>query len=207
MDTLIIAPRWGGRARDDFYPWLTEQLGLRLPELEVVTLDTPGDGPPTPRAWASALGHALAGLDAAALARTVLLGHSVGGHAMLRAVAGLPPLHRALALVWVAGWWDISRATWDGFGLAWSDIEVWLRLELDDAAVREHAEQVVVLLSDDDPIPASSVEEATAAFQRRLGAEVRQVPGRQHFNAKQEVAVLDAVVGLFDPPLSTPSPR
>ena len=32
MDRLMIAPRWGGRPDDDFYPWLTAQLALRVPE-------------------------------------------------------------------------------------------------------------------------------------------------------------------------------
>ncbi|MCA9549779.1 MAG: alpha/beta hydrolase [Myxococcales bacterium] len=198
MDRLMIAPRWGGRPDDDFYPWLTAQLALRVPEVSVEALSTP-EGPwPSPEAWARRLDAVLGAMPPDALANTVLLGHSVGSHALLHALTRLPPGWEAGALVIVGGWWDIDRENWGDFGIPWAQIQAWLDLSLDDAAVREHARRVVVLLSDDDPVPASPADVAEEAFRRRLGAEVRRVQDRLHFNAKQEPAVLDAVAGLFE---------
>jgi predicted alpha/beta hydrolase family esterase len=198
VDRLIIAPRWGGGPDDDFYPWLMAQLRLRVPGISVEALATPEGAWPRPEAWAARVDAALGALSPAELARTALLGHSVGSHALLHGLTRLPPGHEVGALVIVGGWWDISRASWAGFGIPWARIQAWLDLTLDDDAVRAHVSKVRVLLSDDDPVPDSSAQVAEAAFRRRLGAEVRRVSDRQHFNAKREPAVLDAVAGLFE---------
>jgi hypothetical protein len=65
-----------------------------------------------------------------------------------------------------------------------------------------------VLLSDDDPFTRDA-EETGRRFVSALGAEVQIVPGRRHFNAPEEPAVLAAVLRLLgvDQPEAEPGPR
>jgi predicted alpha/beta hydrolase family esterase len=183
---LVVVPRWGGDAGSDFYPWLFGQPTLQsaFAEVEVVTLPRP-DAPPvdeTVRAVLAALGD-----DARRLERTVVMGHSVGFQAVLRALERLRPPARVRAALGVAGWWTVDRP--------WPTIVPWVEAPIDDAHVRAAAGRIVVLLSDDDPFTADAGA-TRRAFEARLGAEVVVHPGARHFNEKAEPAVLAALTRL-----------
>ncbi|MEM9490529.1 MAG: alpha/beta hydrolase, partial [Myxococcota bacterium] len=154
---------------------------------------------PTPQSWAAAIDPVLGAYSAAQLARSVLVGHSVGSHAILQAIARLPEDVCIGAVVIVAGWWDIDRATWDSFGIPWPDIQRWLDAKLDDQAVRSRTSRIAVLLSDNDPIPASPAEVTAAVYRQRLNATVHIVPERAHFNDAKETAVLTAIAEALAP--------
>lgn len=175
IDRILLVPRWSGTAASDFYPWLARELAPRL-RLEVAPL-RPEPGAPQIEACL----EELAGLDPA---RTLLVGHSVGCQVLMRALARVPDGGRAPALLCVAGWWTVDRP--------WDTLRPWITTPFDHARTAARCDRIEVLLSDDDPF-TSDAEETRRRFIAALGAEVEVVPGRKHFNAAEEPAVLAAI--------------
>lgn len=178
IDRILLVPRWSGTATSDFYPWLERELGARA-RLEVAPL-LPAPGAPEIEACL----EELAGLDPA---RTLLVGHSVGCQVLMRALARLPDGARAPALLLVAGWWTVDEP--------WDTLRPWIETPFDHARAAARCGRIEVLLSDDDPFTRDA-EETRRRFVAALGAEVRIVPGRRHFNAAEEPAVLAAIERL-----------
>ena len=185
---LVIAPRWSGTARSDFYPWLGEQLAADPDRrfAPVDALDLPEPGHPRHATWPPAIAAAL-GRDPAQLAATVLLAHSVGCQAALHALAALPDGARVSALLAVAGWWQVDEP--------WPTIVPWQTQLPDLERVRASVGRILVLLSDDDPFTRDHAGNASL-WRERLGADVVLVPGARHFNAAHEPAVLAALRSL-----------
>ena len=176
---VIVVPRWSGTPNDDWYPWLAEELrGVTVAELP---------DPPTVEAWVAGVTEAV-GTDPYALARTLVIGHSVGCRAVLAALAGLPAGRAVHSVLCVAGWWTLDRP--------WPEIQPFIELEIDLAAARDNCQNLHVLLSTNDPFTAD--HEANAAqWRERLDAAVITVPEAGHFNGKQQPAVLQAARELY----------
>lgn len=195
---LCIIPRWGGGPDRDFYPWLRAQLQSESPTRfdEILSPTMPDPSTPTIAAWVGHIAEVLGPLDArgrAQLARTVLLGHSVGCQALLRYLAGLPDDVHVAGLLCVAGWFSVDRP--------WPSILPWQETPLASERIVQRVPSRVVLLSDNDPFTADHAATA-ATFRQRLDARVIYAPGRQHFNASEEPAVLQALRDHFPLPAS-----
>jgi predicted alpha/beta hydrolase family esterase len=150
----------------------------------VERLALPDPDQPAIDVWVPRIREALGG--EAERARTILLGHSVGCMAAMRALdeAAARPVH---ALVCVAGWWTVDQP--------WPSIRPWIDAPLDTARVRANAPRVRLIVSDNDPF--TSDHRATAArFERELGATTTVVPGGLHFNRPEEPPVLEAISAL-----------
>ena len=182
IDRVLVVPRWSGTAASDFYPWLERELARRAPgvRLEVAPLLPAPDRPEI-----EACLEALADL---APARTLLLGHSVGCQVLLRRLARLPDGVRAPALLCTAGWWTVDRP--------WDTLRPWIETPFEHARAAARCERIEVLLSDDDPFTHDTAETGRV-FAERLGARIQIAPGRRHFNAPEEPAVLEAVLRLI----------
>jgi uncharacterized protein len=99
VDRIVLVPRWAGTGESDFYPWLREHAGVTVTAAPL--LPTPGapEVGPTIDAVLLALGD-----DPEALAATVIVGHSVGVQAAMRALARLGDGRRVRGLLGVTGW-------------------------------------------------------------------------------------------------------
>ena len=196
---LIIIPRWSGTPASDWYPWITAELnavgrvGGRPPYRDgpfdpIIVAAMPIPGLPTIPAWVGRV-RELLGDDPAELARTVIVGHSVGCQAVLRALAELPDGVQVAGAICVAGWfWTDSP--WDSL-IPWIDTP--FDLARAQAAANNH---VVVVLSDNDP-HTSDWRANGAAWQEKLGAEVVLVPGGQHFNGPKYPIILQTLLDHF----------
>lgn len=178
VDRIVLVPRWAGSGESDFYPWLRERVGLTVTTAPL--LPSPGAPgiEPTTEAVLRALGD-----DPDALARTVVMGHSVGAQAAMRALARLDEGRRVRGLLCVAGWWSVD-APW-GALLPWQEPFAFER-------ARAAAASTKVLLSDGDPF-TTDASATGRLFHERLGAEVVVVPGAKHFNATPQPEVLAAL--------------
>jgi predicted alpha/beta hydrolase family esterase len=182
-ERVILVPRLRGRADSDFYPWLARrlrELGWHG-EVETAALRPP-DAPELAATVAGVRGRLGATGRAA---RTVLVGHSVGGQAAMRALAEPGPAVAGLILV--AGWWTLDRP-----GAA---LVPWLETAFDWERTRARAARRIVLLSTDDPYTADTAR-TRRLFEERLGAEVRVHDRAGHFNRSEEPEVLAAVSSL-----------
>ena len=183
VDRVILVPRWNGRGDSDFYPWLTRELaalGWRG-EVETASLRPP-EAPEITATVAAVRGRLGA---AARAARTVLVGHSVGAQAAMRALADSGPPVAGLLLV--AGWWTVDQP--------WPALRKWIEAPFDWQRTRERAGRRLVLLSTDDPFTADAAR-SRRLFEERLAAEVRIHDRAAHFNKSQEPAVLAALSQL-----------
>src|SRR5262245_1014452 len=145
-----------------------------MPEPDEPAIDT----------WVPRIREALGG--EAERARTILLGHSVGGMAAIRALdeAAVRPVD---ALLCVAGWRMVDEP--------WPTLRPWIDTPFDAARVRANARRVRLIVSDNDRF--TSDHRATVAwFERELGATAMVVPGGLHFNGQAEPSVLKAVSAL-----------
>lgn len=183
-DRVILIPRLRGRGDSDFYPWLARRLGELGWRGDVETAPLrPPDAPEMAATIAGVRGRLGAPGRAA---RTVLVGHSVGGQAAMRALAEPGPPVAGLLLV--AGWWNLDRP-----GPA---LMPWLETPFDWQRTRERAARRVVLLSTDDPYTADAAR-TRRLFEDRLAAEVRIHDRAGHFNRSEEPEVLAALAAMI----------
>jgi uncharacterized protein len=189
---LVVVPRWAGTPRSDWYPWLVDDLEARSPRPfdPVVVADMPAPDSPTIRDWVPSV-LATLGRDGAELHRTVVVGHSVGCQAVLRALAELPDGERVAGVLCVAGWlWTDDP---------WETLKPWIDTPFDEARSRLAAgDRIVVMLSDDDP-HTTDWRASTSAWRARLGAAVVLVPGARHFNDERSPIVLQTLLDHFAP--------
>lgn len=182
----MIVPRWAGGPNSDWYPWIRDEL----PQLRVDTLTLPNANAPVIEQCVAAL-EAELGTELAALADTLLVGHSVGCQALMRYLAEQPPSADPDALprlVCVAGWWTVDQP--------WPSIRPWIDTPIALPRLRANAGGVTVLLSDDDPF-TRDVRTNQLTWEQRLDADVRISVGGRHFNGEQEPAVLDLIRTLL----------
>jgi len=184
-ERLIVVHRWAGRPDAAFYPWLRRTLGRRRPRVfdEIRVPVMPHPERPTIDAWVAALSRVV-GRPTSALARTVLLGHSVGAQAVLRWLSTLPPGASVRGVVLVAGWLAVDEP--------WDEIRPWCETPLDIPRIRRATPRIETLLSDDDPFTRDH-EANAAAFREQLGARIEIIEGAGHFNRDEEPSVIDAL--------------
>ena len=122
---VIVVPRWGGTPNDDWYPWIASELR------GVTVLNLPN--PPTVDAWVAGVATEI-GDDPYALARTLVIGHSVGCRAVLAALAKLPSGRAVHSVLCIAGWWQLDEP--------WPEIQPFIDLDIDLGELALPAQQV-----------------------------------------------------------------
>ena len=87
----------------------------------------------------------------------------------------------------VAGWFHLDDP--------WDTIRPWVDAPLDDERARAATSALRVLISNNDRF-TSDYRSTRAAFESRLGASVRVIEGRNHFNDPQQPEVRDELLAL-----------
>ena len=192
---VFIVPRWAGAPHDDWYPWLSDQLRAVAAEdgfdYQIQTLAMPAWDLPVIERAVSYLQEVL---PAHKLNSNVyLVGHSVGCLAILHYLASIakanPNAPQIGGVLCVAGWFSVDSP--------WQDILNWMDAPIDYEAARRLIPQdkLIVLLSDDDPY-TSGYQDNERLWVERLHSQVSILPGRQHFSARLDFDVRDAVRDL-----------
>ncbi len=195
---LVVVPRWSGTPGSDWYPWIVDEIANMRPRPfdPAVVAAMPEPDRPTIQAWVARVREVL-GDDPDELARTVVVGHSVGCQAVLRALAGLTAGRHVDRVVCVAGWFTVDAP--------WSELIPWIETPFDTARCRAAAGRgVTVLLSDDDPHTADWRANGEA-WRGRLGASVVDVSGAQHFNGPRYPSVLQTLLETSSPDQGAPT--
>ena len=175
---IIVIGRWGTRPGRDWYPWFT-RVAARFGKVTVPDMPHPDE--PRVDLWPKEINRVLAELPPAS--SCLLVGHSVGCQAILRALAIKKP-PSLLGAVFVAGWWSVNGA--------WPSLEPWCALDFDVEKARYLLPRSHVLLSSNDPFNPDYHDNARL-WRERLGSEVQIVAGAAHFNRSEEPSVLAAV--------------
>jgi uncharacterized protein len=180
---LLIVPRWAGSAESDFYRWLERELYAQHPGLFREVAFTVLPNPPD---LTGSTQQVLAALQDAP-GETLVMGHSVGFQAAMRAVAALS--EPVAGLFGVAPWWSVDAP--------WPTLLPWIETPFSYQNATKNAAHRQVVLSDNDPY-TSDYQEATRLFTERLSAQTKLVPNAKHFNQAEEPAVLAALIGFAE---------
>jgi len=186
IDRLLLVPRWSGHEDSDCYPWLRRRLVESGFGGELVAAPLQPPDAPELRTTVAAVRERLGSAEQAS--RTLVLGHSLGTQATMRAVAELPEGTHVGALLLLAGWWDVDRP--------WPTIVPWIETPFAWDRTRVAARRCVVLISTNDPFTADAAR-TRRLFEERLGADVRTYEGAGHFNGREEPAVLEVASELL----------
>lgn len=165
--TVFIIHGTGGHPKENWFPWLKEELELLSCRVIVPQFPTPADQ--TPETWF----RVLDAYKTDYTAETLLVAHSLGGAFALRVLEKYDVTIRAAFLVAAPiGVHPITN---------WEGDQPFIGKPFDWAAIRSHAERFVVFHSDDDPMIGvnNGVE-----LSSRLSAEFVRLPNSGHFNAK-----------------------
>lgn len=197
MGRLGIVHRWSGSPDADWYPWLRDEL-LALdppPFAEVAIPPMPEPDRPDPATWVPAVAKWLDD-DPAELAVSVLVAHSVGCQAAVRALATLRGERAVAGVLLVAPWFWLAEDEQDETSALWEESA------FDERGARRAAGRVVALVSDNDPF-TPDWEANGDAWRKRLGAEVVVEPGGGHFEGAEEPRILELVLERFGRQSST----
>lgn len=173
VDRVLICCTWGATESSAWYGWLADRIPVSTSVVELA---------PHP---AAALPNETIGLLRSSLgpdtSRTLLVGHGLGGQAILRLLADLD--RPVAAFVGVGPWWDITEP--------WPLVRPWLS-SFDYPRARANAGEVRVLLSDHDPYHWST-NAAAGIWKYAMGGEVSVHPGAFDFSAPSQPAVMTTV--------------
>jgi uncharacterized protein len=184
IQRAVLAPRFAGDAADDWYPEALRQLaGLGITTKVVALLPAPTA--PGIDETAAAIAKAV-GDNPQEIARTNLIGHSVGSRALL-AYLSRHGAHRTFAgLVSVAGWFTLDDLK------SYPALVPWVNMDLNFASIASAAGPITVHLPDNDPFTADWRANA-ADWLGRLGAAVHIAHGAGHYMTTNPGPVLDTI--------------
>ncbi len=182
--TAILVPRFGGDTGADWYPTALPQLADLGISTKVVSL-LPAPTAPGIDQMVTAIAKAV-GDDSHEIAKTVLIGHSLGSRALL-AYLSSHGAHRTFAgFVSVAGWFTVDDLN------SYPALAPWVNMDLSFASIASAAGPITVHLSDNDPFTADWRSNA-ADWLGKLGATVRIAHGAGHYMTTSPGPVLDTI--------------
>jgi predicted alpha/beta hydrolase family esterase len=122
------------------------------------------------------------------LARTAIIGHSIGAQVALRTLSELPAGSAINGLLCVAGWLKLDLPT--------KAVKPWIEIPFDEARAKVNAKRILNVISGSDAnqMNALGVQED---WDKRLGAEVKIVREPGHFSNAEEEDVLNATLEFF----------
>lgn len=159
----------GGTPHDGWIPWLKQELEQRGYIVYAPQMPTPFQ--PDMNAWQETIARLIGDVDE----QTYFVGHSLGCLAILHYLESLPLGQKAGGVVFVGGALALPNVPAEKIAHV---VRPWFERQRDFEKIRERAEKIVAILSDDDPlIPSWELD----AFSLRLGAETVLEHGKGHY--------------------------
>jgi serine hydrolase len=184
-----------GFPTEAWLPWLKAMLEKR--GYEVWLPEMPHPDRPTIPEWVDFLGKLVGEPDE----KTVMIAHSIGGEAVLHYLQMLGESGRSVGrTVLVASRFPAGMSPEEAERKIDGDqvLKPWLTASVNPRSVGTAAGKCTVILSDNDPyVP---MDEARAAFQRNLAAEIIVEHGKGHFNEDDNITELPSALSaaLFE---------
>ena len=184
MRKVFIIHQWGGNSKEDFVPWLADNL--RQKGWNVETPNMPETEAPTIENW---VGH-LRKIAKDADSETFFIAHSIGAQAVLRFLEGFDrPVGGGL---FIAGWITVSGLDEEG----WTIARPWLDTPINLEKVRSVLTRSVAIFSDNDPyIPFEANKEA---FQKELGSKIVILSGAGHITGDDGYTTIPEALEEFE---------
>jgi predicted alpha/beta hydrolase family esterase len=185
---VFIIHGWGGRPEGGFRPWLKKELEARGYSVEMPEM--PYTDNPKIDEWIGHLQSVIKSPDQ----NTILVGHSLGGQAVLRYLADLPVGVKIGKAVLVAPVVDEIKNL---------DAEeekisgLWLKTPIDARKAKKAANEIIGIFSDNDRwIPLSSEKTLREKFGARTIIEHNMGHFSDDENMGEAPVVLQAILGM-----------
>lgn len=190
MKKVYIIHGWEGSPKNNWFPWLKQELEGR--GFEVVIPRMPNPETPEKLAWVKALSD----LEPSPDENVIMVGHSMGCQAIQRYLESLPDGKKIGGAVLVAGW--INDPHWEG--RTEEELVVindWFAVPKDYAKIKSHCKKFISIFSTNDPfISKSNWDEA----KRILASEIVILEDKSHFDDEAGITklpeALDAVLEI-----------
>ncbi len=180
MKRATIIHGWKASPDMNWFRWLGDQLSGLGYAVEIPHMPNPND--PTPVEWIEALSMCIGTPDR----QTLLVGHSLGAHAILRYLESMSAGHVGTAVL-VAPWPNLNRVKDSSYSKV---ARRWMGREPDWKAIRANVDRVVAVFSATDPfvLPGNSHE-----FSESLGAKVVMLADNGHIVDETVEVVFDEI--------------
>lgn len=187
-NTCLIVHGYSGHKRENWFPWLKEELNKSGWETIVPTM--PGAGHPTLESWDDYLNQ----YNAKVSENSILIGHSIGCASVLHYLQGIGKKVDTVILVAPTNplqkWTKLKR---DRPDVDWESIKnMNEESEFNWMMIQTLAKRFIILHSDDDPfIPAESME----YYRKNLPqAEIHLIPNKDHFSESHGIKSLPEIL-------------
>ncbi len=180
MKRVYFVHGWGGSSASEAWSgWLKSELDKK--GVELISFDMPNTEEPKIEEWIGFLKENVVGLDE----ETYFIGHSIGCQAVLRYLETLDKDVKIAGAVFIAPWMELDQNTIEEEGPESVEIaKPWMETPIDFEKVRDHTDNFLCILSDDDPYVPLSNEEF---FKEKLGAKTLIKHNEEHFNETKEI--------------------
>ncbi|MDE1832969.1 MAG: alpha/beta fold hydrolase [Candidatus Micrarchaeota archaeon] len=170
--------------QSDWLPWFKAEL-VRL-GFDAIIPEMPDTNHPKINEWVSRLAEVVGD----AYHDTFLVGHSIGGQAILRYLAQLQGDSKVSGTILVASWTALRKAAFETEEDE-RTFKPWLQTPIDWDNARRHSDKFTAILSDDDPYVPLEVGDEFAA---KLGAKIITERGKGHMSTDTGVTELPSVL-------------
>lgn len=180
---VFIIHGWGADPNCDWFPWLKTELKSR--SFEVYVPEMPDTDNPIIEHWVSCLEKSIGRADK----NTYFIGHSIGCQTILRYLESLADDYKVGGVIFVAPWLSLKNLENDK---EWRIAKPWLETPIDFNRIKNRADKIVAIFSDNDPVVP--LEENTAVFERDLGAKIIVEHGKGHLNEEDGITEFPLVL-------------
>ncbi|MDE1846002.1 MAG: serine hydrolase family protein [Candidatus Micrarchaeota archaeon] len=185
---VVIVHGWMGTSQNDWMPWLGKEL--RKKGINADVLDMPDTRYPNMERWNEHLSKQIGKSDK----NTFLVGHSLGGQAILRYLANQKGKAKLGGALIVASWINRRKKRFASKANK-KLIAPWLRTPFAWNKIRSHARSFTAIYSDNDPyVPMSAGRE----LKQKLGAKFVLAHNKWHFNSAKYPIILEELLSLIE---------
>jgi predicted alpha/beta hydrolase family esterase len=191
MKKVIMVHGWDGNPKNSWFPWLRKKLEEK--RFEVIIPAMPDSENPKIEPWVSKLNEVAGKIDE----DTFLIGHSIGCQTIMRYLQDQPEGSRVGGIIFVAGFFNLEKDIFE----TKEEEEIakpWLETPIDAEKIKQMANNIIAIFSDNDPDVALSESEV---FKEKLGAKIIIEKGKGHFSddagIKELPVVLNELLGML----------
>lgn len=177
---VFIVHGWGSSPKENWFPWLKQELEKKGFEVFVPQLPDPEN--PRIYNWVPKLAETVGKPDG----QTYFVGHSMGCQTIARYLEFLPAEIKIGGAVFVAGFFKRLTGLEDEPGIPETDRH-WLNSPIDFKKIKPHLPKSIAVFSDNDPyVPLDNQDD----FRDKLGAKIIIEHNMKHFNSAAGITQL-----------------
>ncbi|MEK7101543.1 MAG: alpha/beta hydrolase [Patescibacteria group bacterium] len=183
MKRVYVVHGWGSSPNEPCISWIREQLEKKGYTAEALIM--PNTDTPVIKEWVEKLREVVQNPDRS----TYFIGHSIGGQAIMRFLAGLPGGSKIGGVVFLASWF-VLKALEDEE--AEKIAKPWVDTPIDFESLKQKTSHYVLILSDDDPwVPVDTTKKQ---FEKNVGAKVIIEHHKGHFTEEDGITEVPMVI-------------